>query len=110
MSSSSPLQDLVFHGKEGGTIFFVVMDGLGGLPHPKTGLTELESANTPNLIGTPGHDAQRPLLSGLVQAAPALPGHRGPELLPVLSRAPLEEHLIEEFEERQLQQRVIGDD
>jgi len=27
----------------------VVVDGLGGLPHPDTGLTELESANTPNL-------------------------------------------------------------
>ena len=51
MSSSSSLQDLVFHGKEGGTIVFVVMDGLGGLPDPKTGLTELESSNTPNLDG-----------------------------------------------------------
>ena len=49
MSSSAPLQDLVFRGKGGGTIVFVVMDGLGGLPDPKTGLTELESANTPNL-------------------------------------------------------------
>lgn len=30
-------------------IVFLVMDGLGGLPHPETGLTELETANTPNL-------------------------------------------------------------
>ena len=30
-------------------IVFVVMDGLGGLPDPTTGLTELETANTPNL-------------------------------------------------------------
>lgn len=30
-------------------IVFVVMDGLGGLPHPETGRTELESADTPNL-------------------------------------------------------------
>ncbi len=27
----------------------LIMDGLGGLPHPETGLTELETANTPNL-------------------------------------------------------------
>jgi 2,3-bisphosphoglycerate-independent phosphoglycerate mutase len=30
-------------------IALVVMDGLGGLPHPETGETELESARTPNL-------------------------------------------------------------
>ncbi len=30
-------------------IIFVVMDGVGGLPHPETGRTELESADTPNL-------------------------------------------------------------
>lgn len=30
-------------------ILLLVIDGLGGLPHPKTGRTELETASTPNL-------------------------------------------------------------
>ncbi|MEX0800088.1 MAG: 2,3-bisphosphoglycerate-independent phosphoglycerate mutase [Dehalococcoidia bacterium] len=30
-------------------ILLFVMDGLGGLPHPETGLTELQTARTPNL-------------------------------------------------------------
>jgi 2,3-bisphosphoglycerate-independent phosphoglycerate mutase len=30
-------------------ILLLVMDGVGGLPHPETGKTELETANTPNL-------------------------------------------------------------
>lgn len=33
----------------GGSIVLVVLDGLGGLPHPNTGLTELEAANTPHM-------------------------------------------------------------
>lgn len=30
-------------------IILLVIDGLGGLPHPHTGRTELETASTPNL-------------------------------------------------------------
>ena len=32
-----------------GRIVLIVMDGLGGLPHPDTGNTELESARTPHM-------------------------------------------------------------
>jgi 2,3-bisphosphoglycerate-independent phosphoglycerate mutase len=34
---------------EGGKIILLVMDGLGGLPMTPGGLTELETANTPNM-------------------------------------------------------------
>ncbi len=36
-------------GKGTAKMVLLVMDGLGGLPHPDTGLTELETARTPNL-------------------------------------------------------------
>ena len=49
MSEVSLPYDLVIHDGGGGTIIMLVMDGLGGLPHPDTGRTELESAVTPNL-------------------------------------------------------------
>lgn len=39
----------VERGVQGKKIVLLVMDGLGGLPHPATGLTELETARTPHL-------------------------------------------------------------
>lgn len=35
--------------RDGGRIVLIVLDGLGGLPHPLTHRTELETASTPNL-------------------------------------------------------------
>ncbi|BAS28536.1 2,3-bisphosphoglycerate-independent phosphoglycerate mutase [Limnochorda pilosa] len=44
------MEDLVRELAEpGGKLVLLVMDGLGGLPHPETGRTELETARTPNL-------------------------------------------------------------
>ncbi len=43
------LPDLVVEREQEGKIVFLVLDGLGGLPHEETGLTELEAASTPNL-------------------------------------------------------------
>jgi 2,3-bisphosphoglycerate-independent phosphoglycerate mutase len=34
---------------EGGNIIYIVIDGMGGLPHPERGITELQAASTPNL-------------------------------------------------------------
>lgn len=42
---------------QGGRIVLLVMDGLGGLPHEQTGLTELETARTPNLDRLAGRSA-----------------------------------------------------
>lgn len=44
---SVPLESLFNASKS--KIFLLVFDGLGGLPHPKTGRTELETARTPTL-------------------------------------------------------------
>jgi 2,3-bisphosphoglycerate-independent phosphoglycerate mutase len=43
------LPDAVVERGASGKIVYLVLDGLGGLPHESTGLTELEAARTPNL-------------------------------------------------------------
>lgn len=47
MLSLEQLQEIAIHSPA--RIVFLIMDGLGGLPHPDTGRTELETARTPNL-------------------------------------------------------------
>jgi 2,3-bisphosphoglycerate-independent phosphoglycerate mutase len=57
-------------------IVMLVVDGLGGLPHPETGLSELETANMPNLDAMARESAcglTTPVLPGITPGSG--PGH-----------------------------------
>ncbi|MBI4300530.1 MAG: phosphoglycerate mutase, partial [Chloroflexi bacterium] len=66
-------------------IVLLVMDGLGGLPHPETGKTELETARTPNMDGL----ARKGICGLTVPGGPGFTPGSGPGHLALCGYDPL---------------------
>jgi 2,3-bisphosphoglycerate-independent phosphoglycerate mutase len=83
MSDLSLLKELAIPSDS--RIVFLIMDGLGGLPRPEDGLTELEAAHTPNLDQLAGRS-----VCGLsVPVAPGITPGSGPGHLALFGYDPL---------------------